>query len=69
MKIEILWDYILWWPVNADILGNVLTVTSASSSLGSVTSLKIRNFFLWKISIVLDFHGIYFIDEYNKLLI
>jgi hypothetical protein len=63
MKIEILWDDMLWWPVNIDILGNILPVPSASSSLGCLTSLKILNFILWKIFIVLDFLGIYFIDE------
>jgi hypothetical protein len=41
MKIEILWEDMLWWLVNTDILGNVLPVPSASSSLGCVTSMKI----------------------------
>ena len=41
MKIQVLCDDMLWWPVNTDILGNVLPVPSASSSLGCVTFMKI----------------------------
>jgi hypothetical protein len=41
MEIQILWDDMLRWLVNTDILGNVLPVPSAPSSLGCVTSMKI----------------------------
>ena len=41
MKIEVLWDYKLWWLVNTDFWVNVLPVPSASSSFGYVTSVKI----------------------------
>ena len=30
MKTEVLWDDVLWWVVNTDILGDVLPVHSAS---------------------------------------
>jgi len=36
MKIDVLWDDMLWWLVNSD----VLPVASASISLGCVTSMK-----------------------------
>jgi len=38
MKIQGLWDDMLWWLVNTDFWGNVLPVPSASSSLECVTS-------------------------------
>ena len=41
MNIEVLWDDMLWWLVNTDILGNVLPVPSHSSSVVCVTSMKI----------------------------
>jgi len=44
MKIQGLWDDMLWLLVNTDILGNVLSVPSASSSLACVTSMKISIF-------------------------
>jgi len=34
MKIQVLCDDMLWWPVNTDIFGDVLLVPSASGSLG-----------------------------------
>ena len=38
MKVQVLWDDMLWWLV---IRVNVLPVPSASSSLGCVTCMKI----------------------------
>ena len=40
VKIEVLWDDMLCWLVNTDILGNVLPVPSASGSFGCLTSMK-----------------------------
>jgi len=51
MKIQVLWDDMLWWQVNT-LWGNVLPVPSASSSLGCVTFMKISIFSLWKTGIV-----------------
>ena len=41
MKIEVLWDDMLWWLVNTDILGNVLPAPLPSSSLMCITTMKI----------------------------
>jgi hypothetical protein len=69
MEIQILWDDMLWWPVNTIILGGVLPVLSASSCLRFVTSMQVWIFSLWNTGIVLALHEIYFIDVQNKVLI
>jgi hypothetical protein len=65
----VLCDGMLWWLGCADSLGDVLSLPLPSSSLGCVTSKKIRIFSLWKGAIVSGLYGIYVIDGQNKVLI
>jgi len=44
MKIQVLWDDMLWWLVNTAFWWNILPVPSGSSSFGCVTSMKISIF-------------------------
>ena len=69
MKIEVLWDDMLWWLVNTDILGECTACSFTFQQSYVYNNHEDMNLHLMENRHLQGLRGIYFTDEQNKVLI